>query len=232
MEQQDKIVEEATKRTLEPMRFSLFSLYCNSRLQECGADALVNRWQRVDELTKVLVALTATGSAVSGWALWQQGSFRAAWAVLAGLTAALAIVHTALGVAARVADWGRLKQYFVNLRLDLESFATRTAIGEGLSSDEWRRQLMVYRERYKQGLELVRNDFLYTSRLGKKITRRLASQLRKERDGASPHPSARDLLHLFLRHPAARRRWAKQPATRGPRRTTGPVPSAFSSKRV
>ncbi|MHC4789771.1 MAG: hypothetical protein ACYS8K_11325 [Planctomycetota bacterium] len=145
---------------------------------------MLNRWQRLDELAKVLVALTATGSAVAGWTLWQQGSFRVAWAALAGFAAALSIVHTALGVASRASDWGRLKQYFVSLRLDLEGFATRMAIEEGLPPEEWYRQLMMYRERYKQGVEIVRNDLMYTSRLGQKIQRGLEEQLRKEREAA------------------------------------------------
>lgn len=194
-----------TEEQKRKLKHVAFSLYCNSRLQECGADALVNRWQRVDELAKVLVALTATGSAVSGWTLWQQGPFRSIWAVIACFTAALAIVHTALGAAARVGHWGRVKQHFVNLRLDLEGFATRMVIDVKVSFEDLRRQLMIYRERYKQGLELIHNDILYTSRLGKKIRKGLSKQLRKTRDSAQldvPSWGGIDIFVLGLREVA------------------------------
>ena len=179
------------------LRGMAFSLYCKSLLQERGADALVNRWQRVDELAKIAVALTATGSAVSGWALWTKGQGTWAWAVIAGAAATLAIIHTALGVAGRVRDWGRLKHHFMNLRYDLESFATRMALDEELSIDEWRRQLMICRERYKQGLGLVPNDIFYTSRLGERMDQRLARELRKEPDGTHQDMPVWRGIHIF-----------------------------------
>ncbi len=66
-----------------------FKTYYNAYFQELVAKLLVSRWQVLDGFTKVLVALTATGSVVSGWALWSEPYLKTVWGVLAG-SAALA----------------------------------------------------------------------------------------------------------------------------------------------
>ncbi len=53
-----------------------FYTYYQAYYVEMLISALIDRWQIVDETTKVLVALTASGSVVSGWVLWTQPHFR------------------------------------------------------------------------------------------------------------------------------------------------------------
>ena len=45
-----------------------YDTYYSTYFEEMVCDVLLDRWQWLDEVTKVLVALTATGSAVTGWA--------------------------------------------------------------------------------------------------------------------------------------------------------------------
>jgi hypothetical protein len=41
-----------------------FNTYYDAYYEEIAADKMISRWQILDELTKVLVALTASGSAM------------------------------------------------------------------------------------------------------------------------------------------------------------------------
>jgi len=79
-----------------------FDTYYDAYYEELLAAALVRRWQRVDAFTKVLVALTASGSAVAGWTLWSQPGFKTSWTFIAGIAALLSILHSTLNVADRV----------------------------------------------------------------------------------------------------------------------------------
>jgi hypothetical protein len=96
-----------------------FETYYDAYYNEQLADYLINRWQRVDESTKVLSALTASGTAMSGWALWSQPSFHLLWALLAGVAALLTITHAALAVPGRLKDQAELKRRFASLRTDV-----------------------------------------------------------------------------------------------------------------
>ena len=53
-----------------------FDTYYDSLFEETVADWIVDRWQIADDVTKVLVALTALGSGISGWALWNDPEWR------------------------------------------------------------------------------------------------------------------------------------------------------------
>jgi hypothetical protein len=64
---------------------AVFETYYDAYYEEILSGDLIDRWQSFDEFAKIVIALTASGSAVSGWALWTQPGFRAVWAVLAGL---------------------------------------------------------------------------------------------------------------------------------------------------
>lgn len=53
-----------------------YKTYFESFNMEIAAQNLIDRWQIVDELTKVLVALTASGSAVAGWTMWNNPNLK------------------------------------------------------------------------------------------------------------------------------------------------------------
>ena len=98
-----------------------FRAYYDVYYSEILANKLIARWQIADDFTKVLVALTASASAVAGWALWQQPEFKTIWTVLAGLSAVLALTHAVLAVPRRLKDWVETRSHFLSLRIDLET---------------------------------------------------------------------------------------------------------------
>jgi len=144
---------------------AVFETYYDSYYEEVTADALVNRWQWVDEITKVLVALTASGSAISGWALWSDPNFRLVWTGLAGFAAILSIVHTALGVPARLRDWGEVKRYFASLRIDIETCRYKMKVNSEFPIGEFIDSLTEFRQRYGEGVQRFRNDIALSKRL-------------------------------------------------------------------
>jgi len=142
-----------------------FETYYDSYYEEIVADKLVYRWQLFDQISKVLIALTASGSAVSGWALWNQPGFRNIWVVLAGLGAVLSVIHAALSVSSRLKEWRDVKTSFVVLRIDLETFRNRMALQPDFPLDKFIEEYEQYRKRYSEAMSRIENDLLLTPRL-------------------------------------------------------------------
>ena len=114
----------------------------------------------IDEATKVLVALTASGSAIAGWTLWTQPNFKHVWVVAAGIAAVLAIVHAALGVPNRLKLWAEIKTCFASLRVDLETLRHRMQLDPKFPVEEFTEAYLQHRERYRQGVERLQNDIM------------------------------------------------------------------------
>jgi hypothetical protein len=156
-----------------------YNTYYDSYYEEIAADTIINRWQLVDEYTKVLVALTVSGSAVSGWSLWSNPRFKIIWIILAGLGAVLAIVHSALGVPGRLKDWGESKRWFAMLRIDMETFMYRMRVNPDFSVDDFTNDFVEYRRRFGEGHQRIKNDILWKKGLEFKAQKELDKRLKK-----------------------------------------------------
>lgn len=154
-----------------------YETYYAAFYEELVSDSLINRWQWLDEITKVLVALTASGSAISGWALWNQPEFRYLWAFLAGLSAILAIAHTALDVPGRLRDHGDTRRFFSGLRIDLETFRYRMKVNAEFPVEQFTGELVEYRRRFGEGNNQLRSDILLTNDLREKCQSELNQRL-------------------------------------------------------
>lgn len=139
-----------------------FETYYESYFYELVADKLVDRWQLTDDVTKVLVAITASGSAISGWALWQDPGVKWLWAIVAGIGAVLAIVHAALGVPNRIKDWEDIKRSFVSLRVNLETFRHRMEIDPNFPVDGFTNDYAIFRKQFGELVPRQKNDILRT----------------------------------------------------------------------
>lgn len=155
-----------------------YKTYFESFNMEIAAQNLIDRWQIVDELTKVLVALTASGSAVSGWTMWNNPKLKIIWLIVAGFGAVLAILHSALSVPSRLKHWGEVKQLLAVLRIDLETFMYQMTIYPEFSVDEFTREFTIYRKRYAEGIQKQMNDILWTRRLERKSLDTLNQRLK------------------------------------------------------
>jgi len=157
-----------------------FDTYYDAFFEEMIADSLISLWASLDEVAKILVALTASGSAVSGWVFWTQPGYRSLWLFLSGTAAVLSIVHTALGVPGRIKAHGEDKRRFTSLRMDLETFRYRMRAAPDFNMAEVSNEFLGYRTRYSENAQLACSDIIRMLSLEKKIQSRLNERLRNE----------------------------------------------------
>ncbi|EXI85603.1 MAG: hypothetical protein AW11_03431 [Candidatus Accumulibacter regalis] len=155
----------------------VFETYYQAYFFEELADRLVDRWMLTDEVTKVVVALTATGSAMSGWTLWQDPNFKFLWAAFAGIASVISIIHAALAVPGKVKDWEDLKRSFVTIRIKIETFRHRMEIDPLFDIDTFTREYGLLRKEFGELIQRQKNDILKTHRLRVKTQRDLNSKL-------------------------------------------------------
>lgn len=89
---------------------------------ELASERIITRWNRIHLLSAFLTALTASGSAISGWALWADPNGKIVWASIAAIATVLSIVHGVLAIPGRIKEEEERRQRFSALRIDLETF--------------------------------------------------------------------------------------------------------------
>src|SRR5438309_1125298 len=107
---------------------SVYNLYYYVYFDELMADELIRRWTWFDNIARISIAMSASGSAIAGWALWKQPTFKIVWALIAGLGVIIAILHTALGVSYHLRDRLECRAKVGRLRLEMQRFRARMII--------------------------------------------------------------------------------------------------------
>lgn len=161
-----------------------FESYYDTYYEELLAGAILRRWIWVDTVTKVLVAVTTSSSAIAGWTLWSQPGLKQLWLLLVSLAALLSIIHASLGVAERVKDWGATARSFFNVRLQLENLRNRMCVDPEFSVDSFLKNLEDLRHLYAETVGTARDDIIQTSSLERACQRvvndLLASEIVKD----------------------------------------------------
>lgn len=147
--------------------------------QELASESLLVRWERIDTITAFLAAITASGSAVAGWALWTQPSWKFVWVVLAGIVGVVVIIHGVLRIPSRVKAQGELHKLFLQLRVDIQTF--RQQLETGLKADEAQERFSELRNRLSQCINLTHPDIAYTTGFRKNIQKELDDVLRRKK---------------------------------------------------
>ncbi len=104
----------------EIMLNDAFKTWFNSRYQELISSELLENWQLVDTFVQIGIAVTASGSAIAGWQLWERPEMKVAWAIVSGIISVLAFCHKGLRVTDKVKIWSESKKAFTMLRNQLE----------------------------------------------------------------------------------------------------------------
>lgn len=142
-----------------------FEVYYDAYFEEILSQVLVHRWSIVDMAVKVLVMLTASGSAVAGWALWHEVEYRTIWAILSGSAAVLAIVHAALSVPSLLQEHVRSNKEFFLLRNEIEIFRNGLNLNPDFDLESATNKLEALKRKYGELSALIPNDFLATNRV-------------------------------------------------------------------
>ncbi len=161
---------------------AVFDTYYDSLFEEMMADSLISKWSRVDEATRFVVAATATGSAVAGWALWSQPGFKAPWAVISGIAALLSIIHSTLIIPGKLKAHAAEKRIFAALRIDLETFRIKTRIGpDGFDMKQFTDEFLKYRQHFSECVQQTSSDIMrlgcLENRIQLKVDERLANEI-------------------------------------------------------
>lgn len=155
----------------------IFDVYYDSYWVELLSENVIGVWQRIDDITKVLVAITVSSSAVSGWALWNQPGFKHIWVSLAGTASLLSITHAALGVSGKIRDWTELKRQFTTLRLDIEQSRDLMEINPDFDVTEFENLFKTYKKRYGELYPSIYNDLIVTNKKRVKCQNKLNNKL-------------------------------------------------------
>ncbi|HZE62661.1 MAG TPA: hypothetical protein VE056_02220 [Pyrinomonadaceae bacterium] len=147
--------------------------------QEAISSALADKWLRIDTVVNIVVSITATGSAIAGWALWTQPGWRIGWVLSAGFVSVLSIIHNGIQVPTRLKDQIDYRRQLSKLRVDLETFRQKLELGRGTIDmfDEWYIEL---RNRYAELVNRAPSDIANTHKLRVKIQKEVNGLLEEE----------------------------------------------------
>ncbi len=97
-----------------------YRTWWNSKYQEFVCSKLFGKWQTTDTFVQVGIALTASGSAIAGWSLWELPEMKVIWAVMSGLISILAICHKSIGVSYKIKTWCESSKAYSMIKNQLE----------------------------------------------------------------------------------------------------------------
>ncbi len=88
--------------------------------QVCEGELLIARWKMIHLAISLLIAVTASGSAVAGFALWNRPGWSYLWALLVLLASLAAIVSSTIGVPDRLREQEQSHREFTKVYVGLE----------------------------------------------------------------------------------------------------------------
>ncbi|MGL1893912.1 MAG: hypothetical protein OCD02_19900 [Spirochaetaceae bacterium] len=144
---------------------STWNSYYDTFYQELLAEELEVRWKRFDDISRILIAITASTSAISGWALWSNKDFKIIWVFLAAIGALLSLVTKSLDIPRRISDWNDSKKYFTTLRIDYQIFLDELGFNPEFSTIDATVTVRNLRLRYAEGYKEMLNDSFITQKL-------------------------------------------------------------------
>lgn len=136
---------------------------------ESLTNSLIKSWERWDTIAKCVIAITATSSAVAGWALWNLPKFRIAWSIFAGAAAVCAILHPTLKVPDRLRNLINAEQRLKGLRINLETFRHKMQLDPNFAIAEFKDEFLRYRKQYSEDFQRLKNDIFLTRRRKTKV---------------------------------------------------------------
>jgi hypothetical protein len=155
-----------------------FATFYDAYFQELSSQELVGKWQVVDIFTAFLIAVTASSSAVAGWALWAIPAGRVGWAAIAGVATVASIIHGIMGVPRQVKEQEDFRRRFSVIRVDGETYLQQ--VDAGLDEERARSGLEELRKRLALATADVSPSIIFTRRFRCKIQEQL-NELLKER---------------------------------------------------
>ena len=152
-----------------------FKYFFDCYFEELIADRLLQRWGFVDEWTKWIVVITASSSAVAGWAAWSMSGFDNVWVFLTSIAAISSITHASLTIPERIKRWEGTKKSFVPLRLNFQALREDMSVDPRFDMAVFQKRLDDLRNEYKRLMSDLGPEPLRTKRLETKVYSELNS---------------------------------------------------------
>lgn len=121
---------------------------------------LSKSWQRFDFVARLLVALTASGSAVAGWALWNDADYKLYWTLFAALASVISIVHATVNAPEKLKHYVKLSNDISEVKIEYETFRHELAIYPEFDIDKNFKRHQKLREKYQKVLSGYSPDFM------------------------------------------------------------------------
>jgi len=145
--------------------------------QELLSERLVLRWKRFDDFSKLLIAFTASGSAISGWTLWNKDEYKFIWLIFAGAGAILSIISKTLDVSIRINDWSDSRSIYSLLRIKYQILFDEMKFKPDFLIDETIEKLNNLKLEYAEVYKKNTVDAFLTNRLKYSVQNELNNNL-------------------------------------------------------
>jgi hypothetical protein len=152
--------------------------YYSAYFSQLLADLVAGRWQTLDQVSKLLVALFTTGSAVAGWSFWTtSASGKYTWAVCAGIAAVLSVVQSSLGVSDRLKTMLESRSRMLRIRLQFETLFGAMRLDPTFDVVKLREKFEALQKEYVEAAAQMPKDWIYTSRAEGNVQKTLNQKL-------------------------------------------------------
>jgi hypothetical protein len=160
-------LSESDKETWNQLWANLHQSHYSAFFDELYAESTVRSWRAFDAASRFLQLLTASSSAIAGWALWQQEGYRDLWIFLAGAAAVIALKDDTI-----------VFSEFKKLRLELERLKSKMQMKayDGLS--DYKKEYFAILERFGTASALKKPDSILSFLFGKR-SEKIQSELNR-----------------------------------------------------
>lgn len=145
---------------------------------------LLARWTWLDSVTKIAVAISAGGGALTGLALWQNSDYTFLWPLFTSISTLLAVISKQLFVAEKIKRHATTATCMSALAISVESLILRMKVNPEFSIAEFEKKLLTFRDKYGSEYSKLPHDLLLTEKVRTRVQQRLNKAIENEAKGA------------------------------------------------
>lgn len=124
-----------------PLWSEIWCQYYQVCLQDFVLNRLVTRWFHIDIIFRYVIAITASGSAISGWILWQYPTGKTAWAILSSFSALISTFTIAIPVSNLIRDGISSYSETITLKNRFEILILEYKMDKGKNEESYKKEL-------------------------------------------------------------------------------------------
>ena len=157
-----------------------FRLFYDAYYEQLRAEKLLRKWYWTDLWSRLVVAVSASGSAIAAWAVWGMAGFNIVWAVVAGVAALLSVIHTVLNVSNRLKELSESRAAFLLIRTDSESLRRRMRLNPTFPVTKYTASVERLGRMYAEAESNLPVDLFRTRRLENRVQEELNALIASE----------------------------------------------------